>query len=439
MKLLLQSLAFILNRLPKSRFKPIPLCNVYGRYGLDAPNLVGHVNAPTVTTDATPSSITTSSAVYDTNEITATGGENASVRGICYVSGAGGTPTTANTVVSTSGSYSTGTYSSTMSGLASGTTYSVRAFATNSAGTGYGSTVEVTTLANLAPTVALNSPADASSDSDTTPTLAFTGTDNESDDIRYELQHISGDNVLVIKGNQTPASGAAITQVELLVSNQPSSFGSHIITAPSGGWTWDKLNRLIIAINFESAVDSGFGPWSYHYDMHFILDGEIIYTKNANENGDVNTTEISFALLRLEVNNDSGLRYAVDGSDWVWQIGDVWTDIDNLLGDTVDTTAALLSVNSSGSLVGSLTSYKDKLSGTDSGFSGSPDNTDPFTSGQQVSYTVQSALDPDTYYWRVRGIDPSGSNTYGAWSSTRSFEVTGGATPNSGFFTLMRF
>jgi hypothetical protein len=85
----------------------------------------------------------------------------------------------------------------------------------------------------------------------------------------------------------------------------------------------------------------------------------------------------------------------------------------------------------------------DKTSNTDSGFDNitTPADTDPFNSGDRVGYTVQSgdALDDGTYYWRVRGLDPSGSNTYGAWSSTRSFEVTGGATPNSGFFTLMRF
>jgi len=32
-----------------------------------------------------------------------------------------------------------------------------------------------------------------------------------------------------------------------------------------------------------------------------------------------------------------------------------------------------------------------------------------------------------TYYWRVRAIDPLGSNTYGAWSSTRSFTTASGA------------
>lgn len=67
---------------------------------------------------------------------------------------------------------------------------------------------------------------------------------------------------------------------------------------------------------------------------------------------------------------------------------------------------------------------EEAVSGTDSGFTGSPDNTDPFTSGQQVTYTVQSTLtNGSTYYWRVRGLDPSGSNTYGSYATTRSFTV----------------
>jgi|GEM_PF-1440695 len=45
--------------------------------------------------------------------------------------------------------------------------------------------------------------------------------------------------------------------------------------------------------------------------------------------------------------------------------------------------------------------------------------------GGSIDYTVQSAnaLGEGTYYWRVRAIDPSGSNMYGAWSSARSFTV----------------
>lgn len=45
-------------------------------------------------------------------------------------------------------------------------------------------------------------------------------------------------------------------------------------------------------------------------------------------------------------------------------------------------------------------------SGTDSGFSGSPDNTDPFTSGQQITFTLPAEITAGTWNWRVRGIDP---------------------------------
>jgi hypothetical protein len=62
----------------------------------------------------------------------------------------------------------------------------------------------------------------------------------------------------------------------------------------------------------------------------------------------------------------------------------------------------------------------------DIGFSGTPDNTDPFASGQQVTYTVQSALsEGTTYYWRVRPRDPSGTKRHGLWSITSAFNIVG--------------
>jgi hypothetical protein len=73
----------------------------------------------------------------------------------------------------------------------------------------------------------------------------------------------------------------------------------------------------------------------------------------------------------------------------------------------------------------------DALSDTDAGFTDVTNgaDTDPFASGDQVSYTVQSALTPSTtYYWRVRAKDPSGTNAYGAWATTRSFDITSGGS-----------
>lgn len=143
MKNLLKILAFILNGFPKTSWKPIPLCNVYRKYALQIPNLVGHVSAPTVTTEAVSS--ITGSAATGNGTVTADGGESPSSRAVCYISGSGGTPTTSNSLGTNAGAGGTGAFTSVMTGLAPNTTYSVRAYAINSGGTAYGSVVEFTT------------------------------------------------------------------------------------------------------------------------------------------------------------------------------------------------------------------------------------------------------------------------------------------------------
>lgn len=69
----------------------------------------------------------------------------------------------------------------------------------------------------------------------------------------------------------------------------------------------------------------------------------------------------------------------------------------------------------------------DKVSGTDTGFVNQDDggDTDPFTDGDQIGFTVQAgdALSDGVYYWRVRVSDPAGSNTWSDWSTTRTFTV----------------
>jgi len=100
----------------------------------------GGSTTPTVTTTAA-SSITTSSAVSGGN-VTADGGATVTERGICYATTAN--PTTANSKVVTGSG--TGTYTSTMTGLAASTLYYVRAYAINANGTSYGSQVSFTTL-----------------------------------------------------------------------------------------------------------------------------------------------------------------------------------------------------------------------------------------------------------------------------------------------------
>ena len=94
---------------------------------------------PTVTTD-TLSNITDTTAICGGN-VSSDGGSAVIARGVCW-------NTTQNPTVSgdhTVDSSGTGNFTSTITGLTSGTTYYVRAYATNSVGTAYGSQVEFST------------------------------------------------------------------------------------------------------------------------------------------------------------------------------------------------------------------------------------------------------------------------------------------------------
>jgi hypothetical protein len=101
---------------------------------------------PTVTTSASIANITPSAADVSGN-ITATGAANSTARGICYKVYGTGDPTTANSVINETGSFSTGSYTKTLT-LSSQTHYQARAYATNSAGTGYGSTYDFYSLSS---------------------------------------------------------------------------------------------------------------------------------------------------------------------------------------------------------------------------------------------------------------------------------------------------
>jgi hypothetical protein len=63
-------------------------------------------------------------------------------------------------------------------------------------------------------------------------------------------------------------------------------------------------------------------------------------------------------------------------------------------------------------------------------------DTNPFLSGDTISYTMQSALtNGNTYWWRMRAKDPSGGNAYSFWSDPWSFTVDITATTSTWFQT----
>jgi len=106
------------------------------------------ISAPTVTTQAV-SDIQPTTATGHGN-ITATGGENCTKRGVCW--NTGGNPTVADSKSEETGSFGTGAFSRSMTGLTPGQHYYVKAYAYNSAGYGYGSQVEFTASKLLQPT-----------------------------------------------------------------------------------------------------------------------------------------------------------------------------------------------------------------------------------------------------------------------------------------------
>ncbi|MBX2942092.1 MAG: hypothetical protein KF860_07085 [Cyclobacteriaceae bacterium] len=98
---------------------------------------------PTLTTGAA-TNITITTATSG-GEITDDGGDNISIRGICWSTTEN--PTMVNDKIASSAG--TAAFSSTMEGLVPNTKYYVRAFASNSAGTGYGNQISFTTLQEI--------------------------------------------------------------------------------------------------------------------------------------------------------------------------------------------------------------------------------------------------------------------------------------------------
>lgn len=98
---------------------------------------------PTVTTGSSGSVAAYSASLA--GNITATGGANATVRGVEYSTN-NSFSTGTGTQSSSSGDFSTGAFTNSATGLVSGTTYYYRAFASNAAGTSYGAQSNFTTL-----------------------------------------------------------------------------------------------------------------------------------------------------------------------------------------------------------------------------------------------------------------------------------------------------
>ena len=419
-------------------WKPIHLCWWFLKHGRPIPKyfIGGGATAPSVTTNAATNILGTTAT--GNGNITSDGGANITERGFVFSkTSVNNDPIIGGTGVTkiVEGGTASGVYSDTLEPLTIGTGYSYKAYATNSKGTGYGSVQTFTT--NTSPTVALNTPADTATGVSTTPTLEFTGTDINGDDIRYNVQvHTNNafgvntyyfdasdsgpndpggvwgndanlfdknestsaftgttgsklSNYIEGHGTEAPTSGASITQVRARIRYDDGSLTLwslySTLTAPGGGWSWAAVSGLETRVWLDDANGG---------------------TCEIYEDGDAGGT----ALVALTFFDDGA------GSALVFDI-------------QIEVTFAVL---------------LDKVSGTDDGFANTvtPADTDPFNSGEKADYDVQAGdvLNNSTeYFWRVRGLDPTGSNTYGDWSSTRSFttEAAAGGEGTAAFKSLL--
>jgi len=321
------------------------------------------------------------------------------------------------------------------------------------------------TESNAPPTVTLDT-ADASNLS-SLPALAFTGTDAQGDTVRYQVQISDAsdfadgsnlrDNVNYL---QSPVGGLhpnGLNELNWLGNWQVDDRFGQSFTATGG-----ILDKIVLAVGIDEADTDGLCLVRVY--THAGTFGTTSAPLNAAERNDTPTPGwlAQSESIHIDVANGptgwlefdftgANRIYLTAGEHYIW-ISDwqptsgIYTNTIEYSSDTTPTHSGNAYVDGDSVNIGPRTDFDvffglfeestlvDAVSGTDSGFAGTPDNSDPYMSGQQVTYTVQPAANlvvGVTYYWRVRGSDPSGSNSWGAWSATREFTVTSAAvTPD---------
>lgn len=309
------------------------------------------------------------------------------------------------------------------------------------------------------PTVALNTPTDASSDTDTTPTFDFTGTDVESDSIRYQIQIDNDSDVsspLLDKVSGTDLgfsnpdfveyneSMAADTTTGTKLGSAAWNAGGYLILNPATNFTDGEFEYSAnLAQSFETTFDvwSGGGSGADSIYLYWGATATVEAENATQANYAVVANEFS-DLIELRFNGTviSSVAFAsLDNSTWRTIKVDV---AGNHIRAWVDTVLKIDYTDITRSLGGNLFGWGARSGGTNNQHRVRnlllQTKTDPYVSADNVQYTVQAgdALAAGTYYWRVRGIDPYGYNVYGAWSSIRSFTVTGAGVNKSDSITV---
>ncbi len=239
------------------------------------------VDLPTVDTTSPASSITGTGAVVSA-AITATGGENASARGIAFSTSS--PATVEDNFVGASGyqAYGVGVFSFALSGLIPGTQYYARAYAYNSAGLAYGDEITFTTLAVPAVT--------------TTAVSSITGTAASSG------------------GNVTNEGGAGVTARGVCwnTTGSPTTADSKTADGSGTGVFASSLTGLTAGVTYyvRAYATNSIGT-SYGAEVSFLTIAPPTVTTNS-----VSAITKASALVSCEIVATPGVSCTVRGICW---------------------------------------------------------------------------------------------------------------------------
>lgn len=328
--------------------------------------------------------------------------------------------------------------------IASGETSSTITWASTSA-TVYAS-VAVELAFNQSPSApTLTSPTNAGTVATTTPTLDFSTTDADSDDITYEVQV---DTVNTFDSQGTGGGiGPAQAQAQSWTAGTSYTTGAIDLELSKVGSPADNLlvniTTSIGGTSIASGSIAGTSLTGTNTITNITLTGVSIvsgtkYYIQITRSGTRDTSNYYVANGVTSNSYGSGGQYQEDDASWSSESAsnDLFFRLYNnsLVIVTTDRNASTGTFN--GSIQGGIgiplidaysasgghdaADFTDVTNGAD---------TDPFASGDALSFTLpggEALTNSTTYYWRARGIDPSGTNNFGSWSSTFSFTVSTG-------------
>lgn len=281
------------------------------------------------------------------------------------------------------------------------------------------------------PTVALDSPANAGDAGSSTPALLFTGSDINSDEIEYQIQvdtldTFDGYETLVvvdsnddttyeyskIYGTTCYGRGQSFEVVGTGQILQYVQFYLNRINYP-GGALQAKLYSHLGSYGTNSNPGSLLATSTTSIDCDTLVNGiQTFYFNDYEFDEGYYVVTVEHTTTTGDTSNYIDFYYSGSGAahpgNYCWEMyADYWGT------GTYDGWFRVYAVT--------LSSQVDAVSTSDAGFTGTGD-PHPWPSGNQITYTVQTALSPaGTFYWRVRGKDPGGSNTWGDWSATGNF------------------